>query len=437
MLRTISPPWGYAGYSHLKRSEDDDALREITSPEKGVARSREPRVSVVMAAYNAAGHITGTVDSILAQTFADFELIIVDDGSTDGTAAILDPYSDPRIVRFRNETNAGVARARNRGGAAAGGEYLAVHDADDLSAPERFTKQVAFLDTHPEIGVVGTQGWLLTKNSREPLDVPLDNRTIQSALLGMNCLFHSSLMIRSELWRQVEGYDERYPAALDYDLVLRLSEAGAVANLPERLYLKRNVPGSITNSERGLLQKRWGMQAVAEAVARRKAKGESARPPPRFALTCLEAACAEAALGDAVRSRADIERGLAVDTGVADRIEAARVLANCTLRYAALAEELVEGTRAREILDRLFVVWPDGNCDRLRKRTAAFVEAGVAFRAYEEGQWRRAATAATRSIGSWPARPGGVGTAKLLGNAIGQMVVSGLPLRRPAPRRGK
>ena len=122
--------------------------------------TESPRISVLMTAYNAAKYIADALDSVLAQSFGDFELIVVDNGSTDNTQDILSRYRDKRIVKIKNRKNLTVTESRNVGGTYTRGEFLAVHDADDLSDPDRFLKQVAFLDKHDEVGVLGTQGWL-------------------------------------------------------------------------------------------------------------------------------------------------------------------------------------------------------------------------------------------------------------------------------------
>ena len=116
-----------------------------------------PKVSVVMPAYNAEAYIGAAMESILSQSFGDFEFLILNDCSTDGTEAIIQSYDDPRIVYIKNEKNMGVAATLNKGLAAAQGEYIARMDADDFSLPQRFEKQVAYLDAHPEVVVLGTQ----------------------------------------------------------------------------------------------------------------------------------------------------------------------------------------------------------------------------------------------------------------------------------------
>ena len=109
-----------------------------------------------MPAYNAEKYINEAIDSILAQTFTDFEFIIIDDGSTDSTCAIVESYSDSRIRFFKNEHNLGVAATLNRGLDLARGEYIARMDADDISLPTRFEKQAAYMDSHPDVVVCGT-----------------------------------------------------------------------------------------------------------------------------------------------------------------------------------------------------------------------------------------------------------------------------------------
>ena len=119
-----------------------------------------PLVSVIMPVYNGEKYLAEAIDSILVQTFTDFELLIVDDGSQDNSAEIIRSYvkRDSRIRFFQQEQNEGSANARNRGIANAKGEFIAAMDCDDVSLPERLQKQVDFLESHPEIGALGTRG---------------------------------------------------------------------------------------------------------------------------------------------------------------------------------------------------------------------------------------------------------------------------------------
>ena len=115
-----------------------------------------PKISVIMPAYNAEKYIKEAIDSILSQTFQDFELIVLNDCSKDSTEQIILSYTDDRVVYLKNEVNMGVAATLNRGLAVAGGEYIARMDADDISHPERFRKQARYLDAHPEVAVLGS-----------------------------------------------------------------------------------------------------------------------------------------------------------------------------------------------------------------------------------------------------------------------------------------
>ena len=115
-----------------------------------------PRVSVILPAYNAEAYLKEAIDSILNQTFPDFQLIVINDCSTDGTEEIIRQYADPRLVPVKNEKNLGIAATLNRGLSLAQGDYIARMDADDISLPHRLERQVAYLDAHPDIAVLGT-----------------------------------------------------------------------------------------------------------------------------------------------------------------------------------------------------------------------------------------------------------------------------------------
>jgi len=159
--------------------------------------SGAPRVSVVLPAYNAEAYLPEAVASILGQTYADFELIALDDGSTDGTAAWLDSVRDPR-VRVLHQQNIGLALTLNKGIGLARGAYIARQDADDISRPERLAKQVAYMDAHPACGLLGT--WsviqedqtLTTRQHRHPCG----NGELQFKVLFDSFFVHSSVMIR-------------------------------------------------------------------------------------------------------------------------------------------------------------------------------------------------------------------------------------------------
>ena len=211
-----------------------------------------PAVSVVMAACNAASTIVEAIDSILRQTWEDLELIVVDDGSTDATASVVNGFRDPRVRLIRNTRNMGLARSLQRGTGAATGRFTARMDADDLSHPQRLEKQVAFLEIRPRVGFAGTSFDLIDEQSRV-LDRrlrPAGDEFLQRQLLVWNPFCHGSVMIRTELLRAAGGYDASFPSAMDFDLWLRLAERTCAAIMPEVLYSWRVRPDSMTHAHR-------------------------------------------------------------------------------------------------------------------------------------------------------------------------------------------
>ena len=199
-----------------------------------------PRVSVVMSVYNGEKYLREAVDSILNQTFTDFEFIIIDDGSMDQTAEILDSYSDLRIFRMKNEKNMLLSASLNKGIAIAQGEYIARMDADDISLPERFKKQVEYLDSNTKIGVLGT--WIqyidASGNLAQPVQYPTDPDCFRWRLCFENPIAHSSTMIRRNLLEK-EIYRSDFELLEDYDLWRRLIKLSNISSLSEILVLLR------------------------------------------------------------------------------------------------------------------------------------------------------------------------------------------------------
>jgi glycosyltransferase involved in cell wall biosynthesis len=210
--------------------------------------SSGPAVSVVMPAYNAEKYVAEATESILKQTFSDFEFIIVDDGSTDDTGQILAEYAarDDRIKLLRNE-HGGVAAAANTACHAARGRYIARMDADDISAPTRLEEQFRFLQAHPEVGVLGSNIEELHEGGKiGPVWLlPTEPRVIGWFLMFCNCIAQASVMMRRELFEQVGPY-ERLEAAEDYELWIRASAVTKIANLSEVLLQYRIVRDSLS-----------------------------------------------------------------------------------------------------------------------------------------------------------------------------------------------
>ncbi len=198
-----------------------------------------PTISVVLSVRDGERHLRASIDSILGQTFDDFEFIVIDDGSTDATKAILDGYGDRRIVRLHNPVNIGLTRSLNRGLDIVQGRYLARQDADDVSAPDRFARQLEYVRHHPELGLLGT-AWRAIDAQGRPGAVsrqPTDDVGIRWQMHFFNAFCHTSVMVRRGLFEDGNRlrYDETLPFAQDYDLWTHLVERAKAANLPEPL----------------------------------------------------------------------------------------------------------------------------------------------------------------------------------------------------------
>jgi len=235
--------------------------------------SRSPVVSVVMPVYNCERYVAEAVESILAQTFADFEFLIVDDGSTDGSLAILRRYAgqDSRI-RVISRPNTGIVGALNEMLDLARGEFVARMDADDISSPERFDRQVAYLRAHPK--VVAVSSWVLwVDNELCPIREMCTEETherIDEAHMRAETgqMSHPAAMLRTDSIRRVNGYSVDYCCAEDFDLWLRLAEIGSLANLPEVLLTWR-LHGQSIGATRHAIQQSNVQQAVRAARLRR------------------------------------------------------------------------------------------------------------------------------------------------------------------------
>ncbi|NTU77339.1 MAG: glycosyltransferase [Alphaproteobacteria bacterium] len=212
-----------------------------------------PCVSVVLPVYNGAAFVREAIDSILAQTLADFELIVIDDGSKDNTAEIVESVQDSRLRFFRQE-NRGLATTLNRGISLAHGKYIARQDHDDLSLPARFEKQVAYLEAHPDCALLGTRStiWAGATPTGRGHDHPSDDAALRFLLL-FDCPFvHSSVMLRRSAIVAEGGYttDPARQPPEDYELWSRLARRHKLANLPDRLLIYRELPNSIVRTTR-------------------------------------------------------------------------------------------------------------------------------------------------------------------------------------------
>lgn len=205
----------------------------------------EPKISVVMPVFNSGAWLNQAIESISNQSFADFELIVIDDGSTDPTGQIVKDaaQADVRIRSVRQE-HLGISAALNRGAALARAPFIARMDADDVAAVDRFQKQMAFLNMHSNVVAVGSWAHVIDERGqkigdRKPATEPSQ---LQDILPRQNPFIHSSMMMRADVFRSLGGYRPVLDGAEDYDLWLRMSERAELANVSEFLLSYRSFP---------------------------------------------------------------------------------------------------------------------------------------------------------------------------------------------------
>lgn len=211
-----------------------------------------PTISVLMATYNGATLVGETIASLQAQTFTDFELIVVDDCSTDDTPAVIAALADPRIRLIRSPVNRRVVLTRNAAFAEARGRYIAALDHDDLCHPDRFARQVAYLDAHPEIVLVGTAANVLSEGAILPSSLaPLSTPPVIEWLLRIeNPLVWSSVMFRADAARQLDPFQRpELVYAEDFDLYHRISAYGGIARLDDELMTYRRHGGGASQTQ--------------------------------------------------------------------------------------------------------------------------------------------------------------------------------------------
>jgi glycosyltransferase involved in cell wall biosynthesis len=199
--------------------------------------ARMPFVSVVMPVYNADRFLAEAIESVLAQSYRNLELIVVDDGSTDRSLEIAQQLAerDPRVKVVRNERNLGIVRTRNRAfdEANPASRYFAVLDSDDVCMPDRLTLQVAFLEGHPEHAIVGGNTLIIDENGVElgRRVYPSTHEALISVITRYNPIAQPTVTIRRSALQSVGRYDERYSRCQDYDLWLRMAARHKIANL--------------------------------------------------------------------------------------------------------------------------------------------------------------------------------------------------------------
>jgi glycosyltransferase involved in cell wall biosynthesis len=229
-----------------------------------------PRVSVVLAMYNSCPYVEEAIESILEQTYRDFELLLIDDASSDATLDVAHAYAarDPRIRVLANDHNVGQSVSLNRGILAARGELVAIMDADDVAMPTRIEAQVACLDERPEIGVVGCLA--------DALDEPTGERRASSAradaswLDGNIVMFHPTMLVRRELYATHGLYDPRYVYANDYELQSRFAAGGVQLHVLDESLMVYRIHGTSTTSLRRRQMVRTSLRVSARTVLRHR-----------------------------------------------------------------------------------------------------------------------------------------------------------------------
>lgn len=208
-----------------------------------------PLVTVLLPVFNGERHLAAAIRSILDQTYTAFELIVLDDGSTDASAAIAESVGDPRIRVVRLSPQVGLSRALNEGLSMARGPLVARQDADDLSEPRRLERQVAALEARPDLALIGCQAWLIDSDGRiiGTVDRCLEPLTVRWYGLLDNPFIHTAVMFRAAIIRdELGGYDAAFdPYSQDFSLWSRLLDRHPAANLKERLVRYRSSAESV------------------------------------------------------------------------------------------------------------------------------------------------------------------------------------------------
>lgn len=331
-----------------------------------------PLVSIVLPVRDGEAYLRAAIDSILAQTFADFELIIVNDGSADSTADIIKVYAerDARLV-VRHQANRGMVPTLKIACDLARGTYLARMDADDVALPCRLEQQVAFLETHPETVLLGSAVDLIDGAGRVVGQFchPESDSAIRACLATHNCLVHPSVMMRTTAYHAVGGYREAFAHAEDYDLWLRMAEVGQIANLSHSTLLYRLHPGQASQThirEQAL----WALAAQLSAKAR--ARGDV----------------------DPIQQAGRADAALLLSLGVsASTID--RAIVDAQLSWATLMKRIGRDAAAADLLDHALRASVSASLDRERHSNLCKERALLHLRQHEP---LRAARQALRAI---------------------------------------
>lgn len=212
--------------------------------------SNNPQVSILMTVYNGDRHLQEAICSVLSQKYRSFEVLIVNNGSSDRTKAILEANKDSRIRVVDLPKNIGRTPALNLILNLSVGKYIAINDADDISVPSRLTEQVSYLDRNPKVGLVGSWAHIINDEGLNLRDSkpPTSHRELSAQFCKRNPLIHSSIMFRRDIAMDIGGYDEKLVYAQDFGLILDFSNQCDVAAIPDFLCLWRDSQGSETRN---------------------------------------------------------------------------------------------------------------------------------------------------------------------------------------------
>ncbi len=213
-----------------------------------------PRITVLMPVFNCEAFVGEAIESILDQSFGDFEFLIIDDASTDNTREIIKSYQDPRITLIEKAHNTGYTRSLNHGLSIAKGEYIARMDGDDISLPERFLRQLEFMDSHPDVVVCGTNFGFVGKDGAK--NQPIQHEDIKIKLLNKTALGHPTTMIRKKvLFENGIVYDVEKEPAEDYAMWVFLLRVGKLHNLKEVLFKYRQHNNQVSFKRQNISQR--------------------------------------------------------------------------------------------------------------------------------------------------------------------------------------
>lgn len=269
-----------------------------------------PTVSVIIPVKDGAQYVGEALQSILDQDLADIEVIVVDDGSCDDSAAIATSISD-RDGRVKVVANhgKGIVDALNMGISLAQASLVARMDCDDVSLPDRLRLQVACFEADPDLQLLGTAGLQIDRDGKllRPIDVPAGNDPLRDALARYNPMLHPTVMFRTEAVRRAGGYRRAFTYAEDYDLWLRLSETGKLANMEVPLVKLRSHPGQISRVKQDQQKAAAALARQSALLRRHRAEPFDANGLPAQAIASFLATRAATGVGVSSLERRDIE----------------------------------------------------------------------------------------------------------------------------------